>query len=258
VIRSLHAEWTKTRTLPSTPWLLITAAVLTAAVGAVAAAATDVRLCPTPATCFEDTTKVSLTGVLVGQIAVIVLAVLTVGNEYGTGVIRVTLTAVPNRAAVFVSKLAVVAGLAVLSGLAGTAGAIAAARGILPANGFNAANGYQQIAWSAGSTIRAAGGSVAYLALIAVLSTGIAAVVRDTAGALITVLALLFVSPALAMVINDPGWHRRLERYSPMTAGLSVQSTRDVTEPWTGLAILAGYAIVAALAGGILLHARDA
>jgi ABC-2 type transport system permease protein len=196
--------------------------------------------------------------VLVGQIAVVVLAVLALGNEYGTGVIRVTLTAVPNRAAVFVSKLTVVSGLAMLSGLAGTVGAIAAARGILPANGFTAAHGYQQIAWSAGSTIRAGGGSVAYLGLIAVLSTGIAAVVRDTAGALITVLTLLLLFPALAMVISDPAWQRRLERYSPMTAGLSVQSTRDVAEPWTGLAVLAGYALAAAVAGGLLLHTRDA
>jgi ABC-2 type transport system permease protein len=258
MIRSLHAEWTKTRTVPSTLWLLITAPVLITAVGAVVAEATNVRSCPTPTTCLEDTTKLSLTGVLVGQVAIIVVAVLAVGNEYGTGVIRVTLAAVPNRAAVFVSKLIVVSGLAVLSGLAGIVGAIAAARGILPANGFNAANGYQQIAWSAGSTIRAAGGTAAYLALIAVFSTGIAAVVRDTAGALITVLALLFVSPALAMVISDPAWQRRLERYSPMTAGLSVRSTRDVAEPWTGLATLAVYALAMALAGGILLRARDA
>jgi hypothetical protein len=255
---SLHAEWTKTRTLPSTLWLLTAAAVLIAGVGAVVAAATNVRWCPTPTTCLEDTTELSLTGVLVGQVAVVVLAVLTIGNEYGTGVIRVTLTAVPNRAAVFVSKLTVVSGLAVLTGLAGTAGAIAAARVILPANGFTAANGYQQIAWSAGSTLRAGGGSVAYLALIGVLSTGIAAVVRDTAGALIVVLALLFVSPAVAMVISDPDWQRRLERYSPMTAGLSIQSTRDVTEPWAGLATLAVYALAAALVGGILLYARDA
>jgi ABC-2 type transport system permease protein len=99
---------------------------------------------------------------------------------------------------------------------------------------------------------------VAYLALIAVLSAGVAAIVRDTAGALIGVLALLFVLPVLAGLISDPGWHRRLERYAPMTAGLSVQATRDVSEPWTGLGVLACYALAAALAGGILLGIRDA
>jgi hypothetical protein len=258
MIRSLHAEWTKVRSVSSTLWLLTAAAVGTTAVGAAVAAATNVRHCPTPTTCFEDTTRLSLTGVLVGQIAVIVLAVLVIGNEYGTGLIRVTLTAVPRRATVFVSKLAVVSALALLSGAVGIAGAIAAARGILPGNGFTQANGYPPLSWSDGSTVRAAGGTAVYLMLIAVYSTGIAAITRDTAGGLITVLATLLVTPILATVVGDPVWQRRLERYSPMTAGLSVQSTRDVTDPWSGLAILAAYALAAALAGGILMCLRDA
>jgi ABC-2 type transport system permease protein len=258
MIRSLHAEWTKVRTLPSTYWLLASGAVLTTVVGAMVAASTQVRDCPTPATCPADTTELSLTGALAGQVAVIVLAVLVVGNEYGNGHLRITLTAVPGRATVFAGKLVVVAALALLSGAAGVVGAIAAARGILPGNGFTAANGYAPLSWSAGSTVRAAGGTAVYFALIAVYSAGIAAIVRDTAGGLVAVLTTLFVSPVLAAVIGDPAWQRRLERYSPMTAGLSVQSTRDVADPWHGLAILAAYALVAALAGGILWQFRDA
>jgi ABC-2 type transport system permease protein len=258
MIRSLHAEWTKVRTLPSSYWLLATVAVATTAVSAAVTASTHVRHCPAPAACLEDTTELSLSGVLAGQVAVIVLAVLVVGNEYGTGHVRVTLTAVPNRVTVFVSKLAVTAVLALLSGAVGVVGAIAAARGILPGNGFTEANGYPPLSWSAGSTVRAAGGTALYLALIAVYSAGIAAIARDTAGGLVAVLATLFVSPVLAAVIGDPAWQRRLERYSPMTAGLSVQSTRDGADPWTGLAILAAYALAAAVAGGVLWQLRDA
>jgi ABC-2 type transport system permease protein len=43
-----------------------------------------------------------------------------------------------------------------------------------------------------------------YLGLIAVLSMGIATIVRDTAGAITAVLALLFLSPMLVMVISNP------------------------------------------------------
>jgi hypothetical protein len=258
VIRALHAEWTKVRTLPSSLWLLTATALLIGVVGAVVVTTTDVRHCPTPTTCAADTTELSLSGVLVAQVAVVVLAVLVMTSEYGTGTIRVTLTAVPHRLSVYAGKLVVVSVLASVCGAAGVLGAVTAAGRILPGNGFSPANGYPALSWSSGSTVRAAGGTVIYLVLIAVLSVGVAAIVRDTAGALIAVFAALFVSPILTTLIADPAWHRRLEKYSPMTAGLSVQSTRDVTNPWAGLVILAAYAIGAGLVGAVLLHLRDA
>ena len=55
----VHAEWTKVRTLPGTGWLLLAAAALTAAVGAVAANSVS---CPAGG-CQLDPAKVSLTGI---------------------------------------------------------------------------------------------------------------------------------------------------------------------------------------------------
>ena len=85
---ALHAEWTKLRTVAGTAWLLVTAVALT--VGLSAASAATVT-CDGPH-CGEDPGKVGLLGVLAGQAAVAVLAVLAVGEEYGTGMIRVTFT----------------------------------------------------------------------------------------------------------------------------------------------------------------------
>jgi ABC-2 type transport system permease protein len=93
VRESLHAEWTKLRTLASTFWLLLAAAALTVAVSAAAAAA--VR-CPSGG-CTDDPAKISLTGIYLGQAVVAVLAVMAVSGEYGTGMIRVTLAATPRR-----------------------------------------------------------------------------------------------------------------------------------------------------------------
>jgi transcriptional regulator GlxA family with amidase domain len=45
-----------------------------------------------------DPSKLSLTGICVGQAVTAVLAVLAVSEEYGTGMIRTTLTAMPRRA----------------------------------------------------------------------------------------------------------------------------------------------------------------
>jgi ABC-2 type transport system permease protein len=89
---AVHAEWTKLRTVPSTGWLLLTLFVLTTGASALAAA---VVKCPT--SCGEDTTRLSLTGILLGQAVVAVLAVLVISGEYSSGMIRITLTAVPRR-----------------------------------------------------------------------------------------------------------------------------------------------------------------
>jgi ABC-2 type transport system permease protein len=109
-------------------------------------------------------------------------------------------------------------------------------------------------------TLRAAVGSVLYLALIALLSTGVAAIVRDPAVAIGAVLALLYVVPVIAAFIANPQWHGRLERYFPM-AGLNIQATVGVRSlpitPWAGLGVLAVWAGAALLCGGIVLKLRD-
>ena len=85
----VHAEWTKLRTLPGTGWLLLAAAALTAAVGAIAA---NALTCPAGG-CQLDPAKVSLTGIDLGQAVVAIVAVTVVSGEYSTGMIRLTLTA---------------------------------------------------------------------------------------------------------------------------------------------------------------------
>ena len=66
---------------------------------------------------------------------------------------------------------------------------------------------------------RAAAGSVLYLALIALLSLGIAAAARDGAAAIGIVLGLLYLFPILGQVAGSSSWHRHLEQLAPMTAG---------------------------------------
>ena len=74
-------------------------------------------------------------------------------------------------------------------------------------------------------------------------------------------LGLLYLFPVVAALISDPAWERRLERYTPM-AGLNIQATTALRSlpitPWPGLGVLAAWSAVALLAGGIVLHGRDA
>ena len=257
---ALHAEWTKLRTVSGPAWLLAGTIVLTVAVSAAATAAVK---CPSGTACPVDTPKLSLTGIESGQAIVAILAVLMISAEYGNGMIRITLTAMPRRSAVLAAKAVLVAGLVLAAGTIAVGGSLLAGRVILPGHGFTPARGFPLGSLADGPTLRAAAGSVLYLALIALLSLGIATVVRESAVAIGIVLGLLYLSPIIISVVaGDPVWSHRLERYAPMSAGLTIQDTIGLRglpiSPWGGLGVLAVWAAVAMLAGGLVLRWRDA
>jgi ABC-2 type transport system permease protein len=259
---ALHAEWTKLRTVSGPAWLLAGVVTLTVGVGAVAVAVT--KCSPNPSLgCPADTTKLSLTGVYLGQAVVAILAVLAVSNEYSTGMIRVTLAAMPRRSAVLAAKGVLVGALVLAAGAIAVAGSLLAGRLLLPGNGFTAAHGFSALSLAHGPTLRAACGSVLYLALIALFCLGIAAAVRESAVAIGLCLGLLYLPPILiALTVTNPVWLHRLQRYTPMNAGLTIQDTTGLHSlpitPWAGLGVLAAWAAGALLIGGLLLRLRDA
>jgi ABC-2 type transport system permease protein len=256
---ALRAEWTKLRTLAGTGWLLVGTVAVTAGVSVFAVESTS---CRPGLGCPGDPAKLSLTGVQFGQVVVVILAVLAVSGEYSTDMIRVTLAAVPRRTAVLAAKAAVVTGPALAAGGVAVLGCVLAGRLVLPGHGLTRARGYELVWLGHGPVLRAAAGSVLYLGLIALLSLGIAAMVRDSAVAIGAVLALLYVFPILAGVVTDPRWDRHLQQIGPMTAGLDVQATTGLSSlplsPWAGLGVLAAWASGALLAGGLVLQLRDA
>lgn len=253
----MHAEWTKLRTVAGTGWLLLGSIVLTVGVSSAAAAAVTYS-----SGGGQDTTKISLTGIYIGQTVIATLAVLAISSEYSTGMIRVSFTAMPRRATVLAAKAAVVSGLTLAAGTIAVLCSLLAGRLILPASGFTPAHGYPPLSLADGPTLRAAAGSVLYLVLIALVSLGAAAVVRDPAIAIASVLGLLYLFPIIAALVTDPDWQRHLEQIGPMTAGLAIQTTTNLHDlpigPWPGLGVVAGWAAAALLGGGLLLRLRDA
>jgi ABC-2 type transport system permease protein len=258
ISRALHAEWTKLRTVAGPGWLLLATIALTAAVGTVAANAVN---CPGGG-CQVDPAKVSLTGIYLGQAIVAIVAVTAVSGEYSTGMIRLTLTATPRRWQVLAAKAAVVGTATLVTGAVAVLASMLAGGLLLTRHGIVPANGYETLSLGDGTVLRAAVGSVLYLALIALLGLGVAAVIRDSAVAIGVVLALLYLFPIVASFVTDQDWQRHLDQISPMTAGLYVQATTNLGSlpltPWQGLGVLAAWAAGAMLAGGLLLRFRDA
>lgn len=236
----LHAEWTKIRTVPGTIWLLLGTVALTVLLGALASSAVHPD---------ADQAKTSLTGVALGQAIVVILAVATVCGEYATGMIRTSLTAVPRRLDMLAAKGIVVSALVLAAGAVAVFASLVVGHLALPDLTLN------------GPVLRAAVGSVLYLALIGLLSMGLAVIVRDAAAAIGVVLGLLYLSPIVTTLVSDPDWHDRLRKLSPMTAGLAVQSTVDLAAqpvgPWEGLGILAAWSAASLLAGAAVLRLRD-
>jgi ABC-2 type transport system permease protein len=254
---TLLAEWTKLRTTAGPAWLLLAGVVVTVALGAAVTAAVT---CPNRG-CGFDPTQLSLTGIYLGQAPVAILAVLAISSEHSTGLISTTLTAMPRRPAVLTAKATVLTLTVAAAGGVAFLAALLVARAILPANGFTPAHGYPPLSLANEPTLRAYAGSVLYLVLIAQLSLGVGAMVRDSAAAIGTVLGLLYLPPILALSIGDPQWQRLLQHAAPMSAGLAIQTTTDAStaslSPWAGLAVLAAWATGALLAGTLLLQRRD-
>ncbi|KUL25811.1 ABC transporter permease [Actinoplanes awajinensis] len=255
---ALHAEWTKLRTVAGPRWLMLG---MIAATVALSAAATSVVTCAGDG-CGGDPTKLSLIGVVLGQAPAVVLGVLVIGGEYGSGMIHTTLTAVPHRVTAFAAKAITLTGVVAAAATIAVLGSLLTGRLILSHHGVTAAPGRPALSLTDALTLRATTGSILYLTLIGLLSLGIAAVVRSSATSIGVVIGLLYLLPLLAQAIGDPHWQRRLEQIAPMSAGLTVQATTDLgslpLSPWAGLGVTAGWAAAALVAGGLLIRTRDA
>jgi ABC-2 type transport system permease protein len=262
VSRTLRAEWTKLRTVPSTGWLLLATVLATTIVAAAIADGSHPPPCQPGLPCAADTPRLALYGARVGQVAAVVLAVLAVTGEYTAGLIRQTLAATPGRYRALAAKTAVSVAAAMAAGALAVVCSLAVAAQIFAARGYTEASGYPPLRLTDPAALRAAVGTVVYFGLVALLSSGVATVLRDSAAALIAVFALLFAFPILAATVNNVTWQRRLHQWSPMDAGLGIQATTDLAHlpltPGAGLAVLAAWAAGAAMLGGLLFRYRDA
>jgi ABC-2 type transport system permease protein len=256
LVQALHAEWTKFRTVAGPAWLLAGVVALTVAVAVAAASAAQCQ----SATCGIDPAAVSFTGIYPAQAAVAVAGVLAIGNEYSTGMIKLSLTAMPRRLTWFFAKATVLIAPVLAASALAVAGAALAGRLILPGHGFTPAHGYASLI--SATDLRAAAGAVLYLTLIALLSLGLAAAVRDSAAAIGLVLGLLYLFPIAAAVISNPPLARHLDQIGPLPAGQDALATTGLKDlpltPWQGLGVVALWTAGALLLGALVLKSRDA
>ncbi|THA33616.1 ABC transporter permease [Streptomyces sp. A1277] len=252
----LTSEWTKIRTVSSTTWTLISAFVVTVAMGAALCAVMNAQfdeLAPAERATF-DPTLISFSGMILGQLAMVVFGVLVVGTEYSSGMIRTSLAAVPQRATFLFSKVLVAGVLALVVGLATSFATFFLGQALL---------GGHRTDIGADNVLRAVVGGGLYMGLIAVFSMGVAAMLRSSMLSLGILMPFFFlVSQILSAV---PG-AKKVARYFPDQAGSKImQVVPDAMNsdpspygPWAGLLIMVAWVAASVIGGFLVLKKRDA
>lgn len=235
--RVVLSEWIKFRSLRSTVYTLLAAVVLMIGVGALlsAVAASQPHGLDAGATAIST----SLTGMVFAQLAIGVLGILLITGEYSTGMIRASLAVVPARLPVLRAKLAVCAGAVFLTMLVSSLTAFTLGQALLSPKHLNAS-------LSDPAALRAIVGAALYLTVAAITALALGALLRNTAAAISTFVAVFFVIPLLAPLL-PASWSGHFVQYLPSNAGaMMVQGGHGLAHPlspWTGFAVMCAYAL---------------
>ncbi|MEU9995352.1 ABC transporter permease subunit [Streptomyces sp. NPDC050848] len=249
---ALASEWTKIRSVRSTMWTLGVMVLLMLVIGIGVAAVVSSADVPADQ---ESALALGFFGVLLGSICVITLGVLTIASEYGTGMIRTTLTACPTRGRVLTAK-AIVFFLLVFTITTVTAAVVGVAQVAMVPEAAEP---------TSGEWLRATVGVGLFLALLGLLSLAIGAIIRHSAGAITIMIGVLLLPLVAAMFMFSESlaklqeWLLDYAVPSQLIALYASKSAIGQSGPsgWDPVWIMA--IIAAAVMGGAyaLLNSRD-
>jgi ABC-2 type transport system permease protein len=247
----VHAEWTKLRALRST-WLVLAATALLV-VGLAGLTAWFQARNATPPTRAEAVGG-ALLAVDLMSLVVGVFGVLQMSGEYGSGLIRATLAAVPRRLPVLWAKAAVLVAVAGPVMVAACLCALLASRAFLGADGPSLGDP---------GVLRAGFGAAGAAVAMGLLGLGVGALVRHTAGAITTLVAGILVVPALLPVTLPESAEDVVMPYVPTVACQVMYSVGgatpfEVLSPGASACVVALWVAGTLAAGAAVLHRRDA
>ena len=260
--RVLRSEWIKTHTVPSTVILLAVSFAVMVGLGALVAwglvsLATDEESGPPQGigqSLQSAAYDVPAAGLPFGQLLIAALAVVLIASEYTTGMIRSTMVAVPTRTPALLAKTLVTAAISFLLGVVAAFTTYFLAQPILSGADLEFGLDAKGVLPSIINT-----GTV--LALIAIMGVGIGALLRNTAGGVVTLVGGLFVLPIIAGLLTGlADWVEDAARFLPSSAASALVATEvqpDQFNQVEGGLILAGWAVVLLAAALIALKKRD-
>jgi ABC-type transport system involved in multi-copper enzyme maturation permease subunit len=248
----LQSEWTKVRSVRSTVWTLALTFVVTLGLGALLSLLTNNNFDSFRGNTDSpfDATGTAFSGIRLGELAIIVFGVLAIGNEYSTGMIRVSLAAVPQRATLLAGKAAVLGGLALGVSLVTAFVTFFVGQSLLGSHSTTLGQPH---------VLRAVFGAALYLTMLCLFSAGVTAMLHNQTLALGVLVPFFFLlSPILSVVPKV----KTLAHYFPDYAGarmlLVYPEQGQPYGPWTGFLICLAWTLAALGGGALVLRARDA
>jgi ABC-2 type transport system permease protein len=254
------AEWIKIRTVRSTFITLAVSVVVAVGFGALACQRLVAQIAGLSSAGDRgnylqgiDVTSRSLIGNAFAQLLIGALGVLVVTSEFGTGMIRASVIAMPQRQRWIAAKLAVFAAVVLVAGQILTFASFGIGQAILRT---------QHVGVSIGDpgVLRSVVATGLYIALIGLIGASLGLIIRHTAGALTSLIGIVFVLPALASAFSEP-LQGQIVRLLPESIGEQSSSVLRVSDRfpiWGGIALMLVYATVLYTLGAVLLHRRDA
>jgi ABC-2 type transport system permease protein len=258
---ALRSELTKICSVRSTYWTLLIMIVATVGLGAISSYTTT----KSHQGLYFDPASWSLGGVWLTQLLIGVVSTLVITSEYSTGMIRSSLTALPQRGLLAAAKVAVLAAVAFATGLIASFASFFIGQAIMSSH-------HTSTTLSHPGVLRAVIGGALFLTVGGLLAFGIGLLIRHTAGALTATVAVLFLLPLLGNLLPT-SWQDHVNKWLPTAAGAQIWTAvhpphlnspspigaaGPMFAPWTGFAVFCGYAAVALAAGLILFRKRDA
>jgi ABC-2 type transport system permease protein len=252
----LRSEWTKLRSVRSTYWTLLVAAVATIGLSILICSVYVGRYSHLTAQDKLDfnPTEFSLNGLFLAQFAIAVLGVLIITSEFSTGMIRSTFAAVPQRRTVLAAKALVFGTVTLVVGMVSCFTAFFVGQSILSSKHIQAHIGDPGV-------LRSVAGAALYLAVLGLLAMGIGALIRHSAGAIATVVGLILVLPGLVAALPS-SWGDTISPYLPSNAGAALFRTSargggHLLSPWVGFAVLCLYGAIALGGAAVTITRRD-
>ncbi|MFD9412312.1 ABC transporter permease subunit [Streptomyces sp. NPDC059989] len=239
----LHSEWIKIRSARSVLGSLIAVFLATAGITVLTAAAIGSA---EEGSMGEDRLLGAFFGINFGQIAAIAFGATALAGEFRGGALRVSLTVVPNRTRLYLSKVAVIAALAFLVGQV---------TGLVTFVAGQAFMGEYALGLGDPGTLRAVFGSGVYLTLMALLAAGLTALVRSGTLVMSLLIPFVLIVPfVVGQVVGGAG------QFMPDRAGQLVMrmDAQGSLGPWSGLGVAALWSLAALVAGWIAVRRRDA
>jgi len=277
-VGTVRSEFTKIRSVRSTYWALLALVVACVGIGALFSWGQTQRLlriesgtrfdggkvppgfaAQIAAQIHAQAASISLFGLLIGQLIIIVLGALAITSEYSTGMIRTSLSVMPRRGTVFAAKGVVFGLVALVVGLVTSFLAFFTGQAILSSQHVGTSLGHHDV-------LRTVVGGGLFLAVCGLLSFGIGAMLRHTAGAIAAGIGLMFVLWILTQFLPGPpsGWigQADIDKWIPFNAGSSIWENQanglHPFSPWIGFAVFCGYAAAAIISGLVVFLRRDA